>query len=306
MIQETLGRSASNALKVLLSEKHLYQSVGVDTEFLDTLAEENHKHATLEVCKPSVGGLKSIHVAPIEQFRAGLTRYLQTTWFPSNVGPLVQTGTDILYQNNNDVQKYPLPTIKVTCNHCDERGPFNPVGALVETAKASPTDQWISLSYQCQTCKGEPVRFLVRRIGTKLTLAGRDPFETVEIPKFIPKQHAGNFRNALIANHAGQTLAGIFLMRVFVEQFWKSVPEVVAAVKNKLRPTGDELAEAYKATLPLAFKDQFPTLAEVYDSLSEAMHAARADEKVFAKCHDQIIEHFDACRLFKLVQSDMK
>jgi hypothetical protein len=305
-IQEALGRSVSQAFKALLSEKHLYQSVAVDTGFLDTIAEHNHKSAEIEASRPRLGGGGPRKVGSVEQFRAGLNPYLQTAWFPTNAAPLVQTGTDILYQNNPEVQKYPLPTIKATCSHCDERGPFNPIGALVETAKLSPTNQWISLSYQCQNCKGEPIRFLVRRTGTKLTLSGRDPFETVEIPKFIPKQHAGNFRNALIANHAGQTLAGIFLMRVFVEQFWKSVPEVAALVNDKPRPTGDELAEAYKSTLPAAFKDRFPTLGEVYDSLSEAMHAARADDAVFEKCHAQIVEHFDARRLFKLVLSDAK
>lgn len=303
-IQEALGRSVSQAFRNLLSDKHLYQSVAVETEFLDTSAEHRHKSAEIEASRPRLGGGGLRKVGSVEQFRAGLNPYLQTAWFPTNVAPLVQTGTDILYQNNPEVQKYPLPTIKATCGHCDERGPFNPIGALVETAKASPTNQWISLSYQCQNCKGEPIRFLVRRAGTKLTLSGRDPFETVEIPKFIPKQHAGNLRNALIANHAGQTLAGIFLMRVFVEQFWKSVPEVAASVKDKPRPTGDELAEAYKDILPTAFKDRFPTLAEVYDSLSEAMHSARADNSVFEKCHSQVVEHFDARRLFKLVLSE--
>jgi hypothetical protein len=210
---------------------------------------------------------------------------------------------DILYENNPKVQKYPLPTVKLTCNHCGERGPFNPVGALVETARRDRDNQWVHLSYECQNCKGEPIRFLVRRRRTKLTLSGRDPFETIELPSFIPKQHADNLRNALIANHAGQTLAGIFLMRVFIEQFWKSIPEVFAAVKGKARPTRDELGEAYKATLPAAFKERFPTLVETYDVLSADMHSARGDAKVFEKGYDDIVEHFDARRLFKLISS---
>ena len=60
-------------------------------------------------------------------------------------------------------------------------------------------------------------------------------------------------------------------------------PEVSAAVKNKPRPTGDELGEVYKATLPAAFKERFPTLAETYDALSADMHDARGDAKVFEK-----------------------
>lgn len=305
-VQEALAHSISQALKLLLSEKHLYQIVNVDVAFLDGIAEQKHRHAASLAAHPGLMGTGARFVPELKVIRAGLDVYLKEAWFPSNVAQLVKVGTDILYENDSTVQKYPLPTIKVTCNHCHERGPFNPLGALVDPAKLSESKQWISLSYQCQNCKREPVRFLVRRAGTKLTLSGRDPFETIEIPNYIPKQHAGNFRNALIASHAGQTLAGIFLMRVFVEQFWKSVPEVAAAVMDKTRPTGDELAEAYKSTLPSAFKERFPTLAEVYDSLSEAMHTARADADVFEKCHAQIIKHFYARRLFELVLPDSK
>jgi hypothetical protein len=300
-IQTQVGQKISDALRQLLSEKHLYQSVTVASEFLDEIAIAAHTEAAIRASEPQSGGGHTPYVRPLEEFKLSYRKFLEGEWFPSGVAPLLPTGQDILYENDDTVQKYPAPTIKVTCNHCGDRGPFNPVGALVETANELDEDQWISFSYECQNCKGEPIRFLVRRSGAKLTLSGRDPFETIELPNFIPKTHTANLRNALIANHAGQTLAGIFLMRVFIEQFWKSVPEVIEAAKGKRRPTGDELGAAYKATLPSEFRERFPTLAEVYDSLSEAMHEARADEKLFEKCHAQIIEHFDARRLFRLV-----
>ena len=300
-VSTKLGENINDALRSLLSEKHLYQSTIVDTQFLDGAAAEQHHAAKMRAAQPSIGGGGRPHVPPVDQISANLDKFLLGAWFPTGAPPLVQTGADILFQNNTKVQKFALPTVKLTCNHCEERGPFNPVGALVETARKAKTDQWFSFSYECQNCKGEPIRFLVRRTGNRLTLSGRDPFETIEIPAFVPRKHADNFRNALIANHAGQTLAGIFLLRVFVEQFWKTIPEVAEAVQDKSRPTGDELAEAYKATLPSGFKERFPTLAEVYDALSEAMHLARADAAVFGKCYEQIIEHFDARRLFKLI-----
>jgi len=289
----------------LLSDKHLYQSVNVDVAFLDEVATAEHKAAQVAAASSlSPGGPG--RVPDLEQVRANLESLVRAAWFPSGARALVDTGMDILYENDPKVQKYPLPTVKLTCNHCDERGPFNSVGALVETARGHRDNQWTYLSYECQNCKGEPIRFLIRRRGTKLTLSGRDPFETIELPSFIPKQHSNNLRNALIANHAGQTLAGIFLMRVFIEQFWKSIPEVVAAVEGKVRPTGDELGEAYKATLPPAFKERFPTLAETYDALSDDMHSARGDAGVFDNCYAQIVEHFDARRLFKLVSPPTK
>lgn len=238
----SLSKAVSEAMRLLLSTRHLYQSVTVDVKFLDAAAATRHAEAAANGSRPrGIGTGTRPYVPPVASFRAGLQGYTQAAWFPINVAPLVQTGTDILFHNSPQVQKFPLPTIRTTCCHCGENEPFNPVGALVETSNASCVNQWISMSYMCQNCKQEPIRFLVRRTGLKLTLCGRDPFETVELPSFIPKKHADNIRNALIANHAGQTLAGIFLMRVFVEQFWKSVPEVANVVKDKPRPTGDEL-----------------------------------------------------------------
>jgi hypothetical protein len=295
-----LGRNISDAVRQLLSDKHLYQSVNVDVAFLDEVTEAHHKAERIAAARSLSPGRPG-RVPELDEIRGTLDSFLRAAWFPSGARPLVDTGMDILYENDPKVQKYPLPTVKLTCNHCGERGPFNPVGALVETGRRERDNQWTYLSYECQNCKGEPIRFLIRRKRTKLTLSGRDPFETIELPSFIPKQHADNLRNALIANHAGQTLAGVFLMRVFIEQFWKSLPEVTAAVKHKARPTGDELGEAYKATLPASFKERFPTLAETYDALSEDMHAARGSAEVFEKSYAQIVEHFDARRLFKLL-----
>jgi hypothetical protein len=305
-IKTKLGENISTSLRALLAEKHLYQSVTVDLSFLDQAATNRHQQARLQAAQPSIGGGGFRHVPPLEKIRAELEIFWTGAWFPTGAKPLVQTGVDILYENDRKVQKYPLPTVKLACNHCGERGPFNPTGALVEIARKSAFDQWLSLSYECQNCKGEPIRFLVRRTGNKLTLSGRDPFETIELPSFIPKQHSENLRNALIASHAGQMLAGIFLMRVFIEQFWKSIPEVVDAVKGKSRPTGDELGEAYKATLPPEFKERFPTLAETYDALSDDMHSARGDAEVFEKCHAQIVEHFDARRLYRLISPQIQ
>ncbi len=305
-IRKRLGQEITNALKLLLSEKHLYQSVSVDCGFFDEEAAAGHEAAMLQAAEPSLGrGGSASEVPSLDKFKAGMRVFLKGGWLLTDV-ELIQTGRNNIRPDRNP-QTFALPTIKTTCNYCNERGPFNPVDAVLSTGTVSPEDQWLSLSYKCQNCKIEAIRFLVRRTGIKLTLSGRDPFETFEIPSFIPKDHSTNFRNALIASHGGQTLAAIFLLRVFVEQFWRSVPEVCAAVKDKPRPTGEELGDAYKKTLPASFKEEgFPTLAEVYDSLSEAMHSARADATVFEDCHQKIVLHFDARRLFNIVTNGRK
>jgi hypothetical protein len=144
------------------------------------------------------------------------------------------------------------------------------------------------------------VYFLVRREDLKLRLCGRDPIEAVPPPKVLPGSHSKFYSDAQIAHHAGQTLAGIFLLRTFIEQFWRSVPEVQELIKQQARATGDEQATAYQAMLPPDFKSRFPSLSDVYGQLSTAMHEAKADAALFEDCCAKIVEHFEARRLFKI------
>jgi hypothetical protein len=119
-------------------------------------------------------------------------------------------------------------------------------------------------------------------------------------PKELPKETARYFSSAHIAHNAGQTLAGIFLLRTFVEQYWRSLPEVKKVTDKRSKVTGDEMGDAYQNPLPVDFKQRFPSLKDIYNKLSEAMHAANEDAALFDDCSAKIVEHFDARRLFKL------
>jgi hypothetical protein len=74
------------------------------------------------------------------------------------------------------------------------------------------------------------------------------------------------------------------------------------AVKGKTRPTGDEIGDAYKATLPVDFRGRFPTLCEVYDELSAAIHSADETPEIYTAACEKVIEHFDARRMFQTQQ----
>ena len=98
----------------------------------------------------------------------------------------------------------------------------------------------------------------------------------------------------------GQTLAGIFLLRTFVEQFWRSLPQAQTLIQKQPRSTGDEQGAVYQTTLPDDFKNRFPSLPDIYGKLSAAMHEATADGGLFEESCDRIVEHFDARRLYRL------
>jgi hypothetical protein len=130
---------------------------------------------------------------------------------------------------------------------------------------------------------------------------GSWPFNHIDdIVKEVPEPQGKFFAKAIMAYNTGQTLAGIFFLRTFIEQFWRSIPGVQMVIKEKPRATGDEQGDAYQATLLPAFRDSFPSLPNVYGRLSAAMHEANADAALFESCRDEILHHFDGRKAFRL------
>ncbi len=296
--------NVSAALRELLSEKHLYQSTRVNTEFIDGVAHALHEEAKSHACMPRMGGGASPTVPRIESCRADGLAMMSKLWIPDS-GIEYPSGSWQGLANAGHIPnsiKVVLPTIQTRCPHCKGRWPFNPMDGIRnwDQGRESATDQWFYLSYECQNCKAEPIRFLIRRIKDKLTLCGRDPIEVVEVPPVIPKAHSARYSSSVLAYQSGQSLAAVFLLRVFVEQYWRSIDAVVEAIKDKSRPSGDEIGQAYKSTLPPDFSGRFPSLCEVYGDLSAAIHAADDSPEIYPKACEMVVEHFDARRLFRL------
>ena len=271
----------------------------IDLCFLDEFAEAQHKGLQLHAASPGSG---SFYVPPTVDLRAKLEPCSSMPWYLLKLDEQPFPMASIT-RGEKEPLKVRLPTIRTHCSNkgCGTVEPCNPLPPTV-TSHADQSQSFY-LPYQCQNCKGTPINFLVKRLREKLTLCGRAPIEEPLIADHLPKEKiiSKHYRNATIAFNAGQTLAGICLLRVFVEQFWRSLPPVAEAIQGKPRSTGDELGEAYKSTLPDDFKQRFPTLLETYNSLSLAIHGANDDAKVFEENRDRVIKHFEARRLFGIV-----
>ena len=302
------------AFKKLLSEKHLYQVVEIDLTSLRGVAvkraEEicrslSHRGSTFS-SRGSVTGTGNpgpirtdAEKSTVEMELEYGTRLALQPWAPE-----IQSddGTPQQIHPTNAVERmipFKLPTIRTMCDTCDQQ-PFNPIREGTECICSNTTDAWYYLSYRCQNCKGRPVRFMVRREGMKVRLAGRDPVEKLPTPKVLPKEQAKYYGDSQIAHHAGQTLAGIFLLRVFVEQFLRSAPKVKELLMKDPRAPGERIAETYQDTLPDAFKERFPSLRSIYSKLSEAIHAANADAVMYERSCAEVVKHFEARRIFEL------
>lgn len=276
LINDEFKKLITDGFCELLETKHLYQNISIDVSSLSKLIDKESKtNRRIEVCFISA--------------YANLLKMKWAIWTEGNVEfPIL------------------LPTIKIYCNTCKRIEPYNPSLNTIskkqvvlnypdEKAKGI-THQLFVIEYICQSCKGLPVVFMIRRKGLKIYLVGRFPIEATPIPNFIPRAQSKYFSDAKIAHNSGQTLAGLFFLRVFIEQYTKDL-----STDKKL--PADRLIENYMKQLPKGFKSKFPSLSKIYSKLSDAIHKADASVKLFDKSIEEIVEHFDAKRLHKISDS---
>lgn len=292
LLSQAMGQSVADAFKQLLSEKHLYQFVEVDLTLVSSAAKD-----ILKDWQESGSTRLRRLGEPLPETTIELEKLKVTTglWMPRETTPTTHT-----FSSDSVFVGFELPTVNTFCDHCKERWPFNPVTDGSYLVQGHGQDEFFYLGYQCQQCKGEPIRFLVRREGLKLRLAGRYPLEVLPTPKVLPKLVSKYYGNAVVAHHAGQTLAGLFLLRVFIEQFWRTIPTVKELIVNQPKATGDEQGRMYQDTLPHDFKSRFPSLTDVYDKLSAAIHSADENAALFDESCAKIVKHFDARRLYEI------
>jgi hypothetical protein len=285
--------AVSKAFRELLSEKHLYQYVDVDFSYLDKIAEWEFGAAEIRTGR--------LHHSSLQDYRNRLVNPWEFLWSPDNtdVNHILIQQLAALAKLPPSEKFFPLPGIQTLCPHCDSRWPFNAKAWSVDSSSLVRSQQFFHLSYECQMCKKEPLHFLIARKGKRLTLAGRSAIESVAVPKSIPKDQATFYSGAIIAHQCGQTLAGLFMLRVFIEQYWLSISFIKSKIKKGDQPSGQFLGEAYNNQLDSDVKERFPSLPTLYTKLSEALHSANSDPVLFDSALHDVNSHFNALKLFE-------
>ena len=92
----------------------------------------------------------------------------------------------------------------------------------------------------------------------------------------------------------GKYLAAILYLRVFIEQFGRRQTGISG------REAGEVILDTYAKQIPDGQRGQMPSLKALYEKLSEAIHSAKEDEKIYTECRTAVDEHFELRRLFKL------
>ena len=287
-----LGAKASQELKNLLENKHLYQSVSINpAEILkQQLAQENQPNLKKILSDWSTQELPKL------PFRLSQQPQQQVFAVPRGA------------TQRETVLTLALLNPSLFCRKCGRRQAYAPVVCsdvvtevrrMIASGEPKPATipdgfQMFLLVYQCQQCWGALEGFLIRREAWTLGLHGRSPIEFVEIPTYIPKLESVFYRDAIIAFSSGKILAALYYLRTFIEQFARRLTGRTGRV------AGDEILDEYNKTLPSPTKDQMPSLREWYDKLSDALHSAREDAELFEKAKTEIDRHFDIRRVFKM------
>jgi hypothetical protein len=274
-----LSTRITSAFRELLTSKHLYQSVQLDTEVTG-----------IKEIEDAVGNVKA-------SLMQGWLSQLESNWIADD--PARRSDSLPLFSSR---LRFCPPDIKTFCKECDGIEAFNLSSAedllarggsvnVPLRSRKGATVQVFALSYVCQSCKSIPEVFLVRRDGHRLTLSGRTPIEHVAVPSDIPKVVSRFYSSAVVARQSGQTLAANFFLRTVVEQFSNSKTSA---------GTADESIEQYMDALPKDFRARFPSFRDIYGVLSSDIHSAIGSSEVFDHRLEKVVKHFKARRLFEL------
>jgi hypothetical protein len=277
-----LSKEITKTLKSLLETKHLYQSTNVDID---------SARATI---KPQGYITDAFQNVPLNTF----IEQIVNGYWESNSLILGNSGAF-----NGENVAVIIPGVKILCKECDRIEAFNSISIMDFSKKVQPEIQENSrnevvqifvLSFLCQSCKSIPEVFIIRREGIKLILSGRSPMETISVPKDIPKPVKEYYIGALLAFQSGQTLPANFMLRVLIEQWVRH---------NTQEPASREVFEVidkYMKSLGNGFTGQFYSIRQLYEELSADIHGATGSIALFEKTLNEINNHFEARRLFKL------
>jgi hypothetical protein len=265
---EKCGEKISEALKLLLETKHLYQYVRLSLR--ETVAEivpDNSQYS------------------PIRQ---NAFASIEGRWYAvkpnsnPNMPPLGVRESGARHLN------FRAPRVRMFCGKCNGVEPH-------DCANAYSDGPSFFLVYNClSNCGDGRVTFLVERekfiAFDNLRLSGRSPIERIATPASIPSFLARYYEEAVIAFSCGYVRMAILGLRTVIEQWARAVTGITAKID------GSELFNRYSSLLPTPFSSMYPSLGALYSDLSADVHGAIGDPILFERARDEIDRHFGALR----------
>lgn len=260
-----------DAFKELIDTKHLYQSITIDfAPAIERQGSEIHARRQAMDMPSSLEEVTRELSEQIDKASWVLTAQQQTEGKtpPMIRGPIFFT----------------LPPVRTLCSICKSVEPSNMHTSWV--TNVDTPEQVFCIAFHCQGCRNNKIVFLIKRTGSKIQVVGRSEFEEVQVPTFIPTRQSRFYSQAVIAFQCGQVLPALFMLRTLIEQHMRAVTG-----SDKLR--GEDLCEEYTKQLGQDASGLVPSFKEIYSKLSDALHRADDNERLFESLREQICLHFE-------------
>lgn len=293
---ELLAQEAiEDAISVLLERKGLYQKVDVAFERLS-----NH--------------LDSIKAPSFQTF---IGEFSTRPWVPVSQDVTKENharaeffcgvGDSPLSASSDQLKlAFYLPSIKLYCADCKDEHTFSSVTAMWWDGFAdcyprygAKTQQIFNLTYTCVKCRNNPISFMLKRDGLRLTLCGRSERLSIEVPSLIPKALRDVIRDAKSAVAENDLPAGFYHLRTFVEHYMKSCLGIPVAQ----RITGEDLGAKYNASLDSRMSSGLPSMPSLYERSSRFMHERSGSDEDFNALMESVEGHLSAKELFRRYSS---
>jgi hypothetical protein len=285
-----LQDAIADALSMLLARKGIYQKIDV---LLDRLSSH----------------LDSIKSTSLQTLSA---EFSKRPWVPVSQDVIKENharaeffcgvGDSPLSASSDQLKlAFYLPSIKLHCTDCRDEHTFSSVTAMWWDGFANcyprygaKTEQIFNLTYNCVRCKNNPVSFLVKREGLRLTLCGRSERLSIEVPSVIPKSLRDVIRDAKSAAAENDIPAGFYHLRTFVEHYMKSC----LGIPIIERISGEDLGMKYNASLDARMSSALPSMPLLYERTSKYMHERSGTGEEFNTLIESIEGHLSAKELF--------
>src|ERR1700733_12099690 len=228
-----------DSLSELMEKRHLYQGFDL-MDAAKAWAKGVFLHA--RELRNASGRAVPPGEKPVEQYKNDYRKNVEELWTFWGEA----TGV-LLPPQENDYPGCAIPALHLRCSACRGDRTFSPIAVHAcgyGFSKAKRHQAW-DFEYKCPKCEN-PLHFFIVRDGSRVKLCGRFPFEEVAVPDIFPEIAGRYISKAIVASNTGNCLASDLYLRVAIEQFWKSIPQVMSQCTHE-KPSGEELGDAYAA-----------------------------------------------------------
>lgn len=158
------------------------------------------------------------------------------------------------------------------------------------------------LIFSCPSCKYR-ITYSLFSEREKLKLTGKYPIKEISIPKYVNKEVGKYLSESIIAGYGGFIMSGICTLRVFIEQHVRFITSLNSC--DNIEELFQEYRKCFIDKIHLentnakgAVYDSLPSLKNIYDSLSSAIHRGDQNVDLYYSSLSKLSGHFKGIELY--------